>query len=1063
MKCSGEQPWCKTCRERSQPCVYEPNAGKSQPVKRKFPAAFHIPLADESQPSPPIGNPPSSTSSLTSMSTLTSTSSSDIGNAGWLPSNAAAPPLMSAELATVSHFTLQDVPAEANKRAATAANRKKRGKGRGKAKASLMDFIPNGTAIAGSPPSQIFNPATADSVGAHLIQLFDELWSTRSMLQISLQDVSLGGPTEYPVPLRKLSASLQAMSSDLVDLMCRHISPLGDPSVTHREYSLLCRMHLTADQTRHVFDPQPGYDRPRYLSAGPVSEDRAAKLADSNLSSHPTPTESRDAYWFIQLLNSAFETQPLLGLVVSKTIFLNDFGNRVEDKLLLSVIMTEALATQTDEAASSLSFSTELPTARAFQDSAYAMLTKRKTDSESAFITAQALVLLAFRDIQDGHLKRAICLLALCQKTTMWLLQDRQENPAATILVNGIALAELEDELLRNIYWLSRTASQWMLLHLGVSLSSELMISNAESVSVIPTLPPLRPSQSVVRRLDEVSGHFRSLKVHATSVAHLHVLSQLSEITSLLTIKLRSGSVMGAGRNATLSTERIATEFPHALLDAITSLDPIFEKTNPYSQLPHALRAIIVHLCFPSIRIGADAEAVGSVNLGVQALNHLLRVTVTALTQVASCLNATNALGPSAEGTPTIEGPVNALLELGFPGKHLGRAAPAIVHMLGAAARGLEIALCQSGLIQVANAFDIDVHAQFCLSAEASTFVVERKGQVLYLLQQMHAFLKDDALSCGSRRSVKKHAKMLAASLQARGVTPVVVSSIVAASSSRMIEVRHADSATPTGTAVGDITPKQTVEGQPTSSAPALVPTELPACMRPSTAASSVTAGWSSDSASLIQGESQATPTFKFTIPSQARTPPQTPVGATFAFDAGHVYGSETPHTNLFSLHRRGSHDPVPMSNVWSSPSGDSSLGQLAGQLSSSTSLPATPWSSVSHHWQVSSTPIGPSDPHGSGPLFRTPGLYPYLPAAFSHRPHTSMGPGHVMGGWEGVSDSMPMSVPATAPASSGWTTQSSPISSDAMLDTPEPQGYLPLMAEPPAEELLPCFASLSS
>ncbi|KAE8265679.1 hypothetical protein A4X03_0g97 [Tilletia caries] len=1033
MKCSGEQPWCKTCRDRSQPCVYEPNAGKALPAKRKFPAAFCSTQADELQACLPIGNPPSSASSLSSMSTLTSASSSDNDHVEWFSTSTtqALPP---SSLPDMPHFSLQDVPAGTGKRAASTAN-KKRAKGRGKAKATFANSAASATAHSGAIPDQISNPTVLESVGAHLIQLFNKYWCSDSLLQRSLQSPETG-PSENS---ESVPSSLQAMLSDLVEMICRDLSPLGSVRMSARETSHRCRTLLAADQDSHIFDPKLAADI-------------------------PSPVEARDAHWFSQLLTNVFETQPLLSLVVSKTIFLNDYGNRSEDKLLLTVIMAEALATQTAETAASLSFGSELPKARVFQDSAETMLATRKTDSESAFVTVQALVLLAFRAIQDGHIKRATCLFALCQKTTMWLLQDRQEHPATTILVNGIALAELEDELLRNIYWLSRTASQWILLHLGVGLSSELMTSEADRISVIPTLPPLRPSQSVVRLLDEVSGSFRGLKIHAASVAHIHVLAHLSEMISLLNTKLRPGGVQHPGRLGGISTERIAAEFPLALTDAIASLDPIFERTNPYSQLPHALRAIIVHLCLPSVRIGTSPIPAGAVNPGIQALNHLLKVTVTALTQVASCLNGTEQEGTSAEGTTAIESPDSMLLELGFPSKHLGRAAPAIVHMFGAAARALEVVLRQCGLTQATGVLSVDIHAQFRLSPEASTFVVERKGQVLYLLQQMHGFLKHDALSCGSRRTVKRHVKMLAASLQAQAGAPIAIGSIVAASSAPPTQTPPVSSATAAGIFADATLPKQEREGGSTSSAAGPVPTALPAYMRPSTAISSIETDGSCESVLISQEGGQSTPVFNFTVPSQARSPPQTPIGATLAFTVGDMSGPETPPANMYSMPRRGSHEPTSMPNLWSSPTGDSSLGMLVSQVApssaSSSSLPTTPWSSMDH-WH---TPIGPSSSHVAYPMFQTPTPYSYLPAAFSHRPYTSMGPLHALGGWETAPDSIPMSVPATAPASMGWTTTGSPVSSDPMLDTSEPQNYLPLcMDESQAEEMLPCFAPLSS
>ncbi|KAK0546437.1 hypothetical protein OC844_007258 [Tilletia horrida] len=978
MKCSGDQPWCKTCRDRSQPCVYEPNAGKAQPAKRKFPASLCLTRPIELERGSSEDAVPSTASSQSSTSTLTSVSSMDAMDIERMPMTdssvtsgmciPSAPPQVPSS--STEPFVLQQVPGKKRGAPGTALSsatiKRKRGKSSAPAK--------NAAARREAAETANSTPQLPDNVGLYLDQLYQMFWAPTSVLHehVSIQ------PASAQVDTAQTREGHRVGLQNLVEQMCAALSPLGSascadalPAIAH------FRKTLSDDHSTRPFD-QPGHS-----------------------ANFPGPVPFREEHWFSQLLVDAFQTQPLLGLVVSKTLFLNDFGNRIEDKLLLNVVMGEALTTSTAEAAASLGFGKGLPPASCYYERAQAMLVERKCDSESAFITAQALVLLGFRSIEKGRIKCALSMFCLAHRAVAWILRDREEHPVTVILVNGIALGEIEDELLRNMYWLSRTASQWLLLHIGVPLSSSLFTEDTNKVSVIPTLPPLRPTESIVRKLDEVSGHFRPLRTHASSVTQLHILAHLSEVVSLLNAKLSPRTIDGSKRP--LPTEKIAAELPHAILDTIISLDSIFKDTSPYSQLPHELRAVIVHLSLPDIRLAGESSDSGPVHLGISALNHVLRVVVTTLTEVTGRLQMSSSSGLSPEDVSSSALDVTALAEFGFPEGHLGRAAPAIVHLFSVSARAIEIVLHHSNLIPAPIVGEEIDHlcSKFSLGSESVSFIQERKGQVLYLLQQMHACLRNDALSCGSRRAVKKQVKQLVAGLKAGGVEPVVIGGIAAAGPPSVPAVfAAANDASPTRVKVDAAADPEALP----PSAPVL-PSSAPIATPLNSTSLAKTVSSLSDSNVKVKGRAPKSPASSRNIYSRTpRTPPR-PVTLNPAPgpSTAQAYSPSTPPPMLHISPRKSAGGdgsfPLAAETPWSSPLGTNSLGLFNDHPVMPSSVVGAMPMSMSMSMSMSmyereppSTPGGLSSALASAPLFRTPAPLAHLPLAALHRPHTSVG-----------------------------------------------------------------------
>ncbi|KAL9939619.1 hypothetical protein V8E36_001436 [Tilletia maclaganii] len=987
MKCSGDQPWCKACRERNQPCLYEPNAGKAQAAKRKVPALFSLRASGDTQAAP-AQHMPATASSLSSLSTLSSApclSPKDddasskqepidplAGGSTYLPSAATVEPVK---------FTLQNVPLHAQKRNAVPTPKKKRANMHSSSRQSVQLYHqqePPATADGAcddAEPEEIF--------GIRLESTFKELWESESSPFVSLSN------KDAPMGRCKVIAwtpELPAIVKDLVELICQQVSPLCDTKAEDAALHADVRALATLDQAECALE-------------------RTSKVAHEMV-------RRRDQHWFSQLAQNVFETQPLVGLVVSKTIFLNDFNNRTEDKLLLNVIIAEALLTLSPEASASLDIGNAIPAAQSYIEDAQALLYDRKCDSDTGLMTIQACVLLAFRSIEQGRIKQALCMLMTSQKMISWLLQDRNENAPTTVLINGIALAEVENELLRNMCWITRGACQWLCLHLGAPLSSPLVSFRAETVTVIPALPPQRPTQSIVRALDEISGHFRALRTQATSISHLHVLAHLSETVSLLNSKLQ---------DAGLSSERIAAELPTVLLDTLVALDPIFVH-EPYFQLPYALRTITIHLCLPRGELTCGAEANRPVRLGIQALNHMLMVTVTALTQIISALQVaeTDQAQPLRDAASPKPG--------GIFDCHLGQAVPPAIRLLASAARAVELFLNKCELLVTADTGGL--HDHFDITPEGRTFLIERKGQILYLLQQMHEVLRHDALSCSLRRAVKKHVKSLATSLEASGVTSVLITAVArarmekpaihaGASLQKLQAARTAASTTDTQTSrSGARVVKRSVRKAPASD----------------------------DDAELKQRNTKTRKSKRkdAVIPSQARTPPRTPLNAMPKHGSPNGLGPETPPPALQFQGRRNTYGgPVIgsglITSLWSSPVSAGPNGHELGasQLSQSTSSLSTPWGSQGSEpmWQP---PVSPLAPYGcagpeANPFSSMPGSASGGTHNFSQhqRPHTSaglsfgssLGPSATGGTTEpGRSyTDVPLTAPATVPASFGW------------------------------------------
>ncbi|KAK0551486.1 hypothetical protein OC846_003264 [Tilletia horrida] len=598
--------------------------------------------------------------------------------------------------------------------------------------------------------------------------------------------------------------------------------------------------------------------------------------------------------------------------------FLNRFENGAEEKVLLLTILAEEIM-HAPTASASLARGAQLQSGAKLHDRAYRILANQRMDSDSVIVNSQSLVLQAFRKLLRGEIKLAICMFILCQSATLWLLQDRQEHPQPPLLINGVDLTALDNELLTNTYWLSRAASQLLLLRIGLPLTSTLLAAGPSDIALIPSLPPCRPNATLLYHLEQTSGNYRMLPAHSRAIASLKLTSHISEVVCLLNAKFQTLATMpNAGpdiaplREAT-HMEAITSEFPNTILDILCSLDS--EVTDEHPEVLHMLRDIMVHLAFPRADVIASRSGFGPTSTGIHALNHLLMVIISAVASLSS-----------TEQTPPLKSTISEnagdmpriLLDLEFRSDHLGRSALLAARLFDSAIRALEIVLFHCQLLPMPLADERQV-SMFRLTSEATIFVLQRQGQILHLLQQMYSVLQQDRMICGPRRSTERRVKQLVQVLEDRGIIAVPAH-------------RAAQGA-----------------GSETSS-------------RPQT---SQTRSSENDSQGSSQNSSQSSlfsevghqlqivdePVAPFGVPSQARTLSQWPA-------------TLIPAQNSVSLgparwqHRSWSELPHTPSNGGFL-AGPSAASQVLPTQSVSMSLPTTPWASTGPTWSNWSLPPG--------------------------------------------------------------------------------------------------------
>lgn len=429
------------------------------------------------------------------------------------------------------------------------------------------------------PASGLTSASPSNTLGEDLEQRFNAYFisnpgSRSNLFQNSIASFyrRTGSPAAGPAPRLKYEELLSLMSHEMVEMLLLRLGHLGcerPETATNRNAFIA---GLAADTSASMFEP----------------------------SQHENPLPALGVHRILQLVDLWFSVHPLSGLV-SKTLLINRIKDGTVDELLLALILSDACdfyrAHTTHDA---------LDPERLFQWAASQLHNRPALPSLS---TSQSLMLMAWRELCIGHARRATCLVGYaCRSLSRlhgeWQRHERKDSRK----LNGIAISDVELEILQNIYWVCLSTTTWAFMQLDQPFS--LFVPDET-----PAFPCVDESASALLRLDRASDHISTLPAQTAALRSLWPLSQISStVGHIYTLYLNAPRDAGESTATPWQTRHIhqlrliqsrvdfsglAREIREILMQAIHTLETEVSTGPSRSQLLVAYHTIAIHMLFP--------------------------------------------------------------------------------------------------------------------------------------------------------------------------------------------------------------------------------------------------------------------------------------------------------------------------------------------------------------------------------------------------------------------------------------------------------------------------------
>lgn len=179
------------------------------------------------------------------------------------------------------------------------------------------------------------------------------------------------------------------------------------------------------------------------------------------------PLQSLGKYMVIQIVDLWFSMHPLSTLL-SKTLLISAIKDETVDPALLAIVLADACQVHNGSGGQGF-LGQEDPEALA--QLAATLLRQRTLPLADAdrMPTAQALILLGWREMCRGKVRRGTCFIGytcriISQIHKAWT--DESLMDVDGVKLNGIAINKVEKEILRNIYWLCLSTTTWSFMQI---------------------------------------------------------------------------------------------------------------------------------------------------------------------------------------------------------------------------------------------------------------------------------------------------------------------------------------------------------------------------------------------------------------------------------------------------------------------------------------------------------------------------------------------------------------------------------------------------------------------
>ncbi|KAL8725320.1 MAG: hypothetical protein Q9166_007426 [cf. Caloplaca sp. 2 TL-2023] len=343
-----------------------------------------------------------------------------------------------------------------------------------------------------------------------------------------------------------------------------------------------------------------------------LANDDTPTMFEPSITETINPLDAFDSHRTIQMIEVWFSVHPLSN-IVSKTLFLRSYKNNTHDPLLLAVMLADASYVHEDDATGGQ------------REALFRWTPKQihaRPASECGLSTVQMLMLLGWHELCLAHARRATCYLGYAGRIVTRLQVKCVQMPEiGCSQVNGIDVAQVEAELVRNIYWLTFAITLWSFMQIDQPYPQ--LLPNM----VRTEFPPVDESSSAVVKLDIVSDNVSTLAKQTGMIHELwplsHIASTTAHIYALLPRKTDVDEATQTGcwqaqplhqlrqllsANRNIST--LCVNIRKVLVNAVKVLEVKVENALSKALVLTAYQTTIIHLLFPRLDSPEDRVTV---------------------------------------------------------------------------------------------------------------------------------------------------------------------------------------------------------------------------------------------------------------------------------------------------------------------------------------------------------------------------------------------------------------------------------------------------------------------
>ncbi|KAL2001851.1 hypothetical protein VTN02DRAFT_1116 [Thermoascus thermophilus] len=250
-----------------------------------------------------------------------------------------------------------------------------------------------------------------------------------------------------------------------------------------------------------------------------MAQDRTATMFEADPAAAENPLAEYDSHRTTQLIDVWFTVHPLSGLI-SKTLLLRALRSNTHDEILLATILADAHFVAEDEASRARG--------KRLFDWAGARLSGRSAQ-QAGLSTAQALMLLGWHNTCLARVRRATCYVGYAGRVITRLKNRILETPHTGLSrINGIDVGEVEEEMIKNIWWMTFSLTLWSFIQMDMPFSDLL------PTTVLSVFPPMDEESSVLIRLDKAADNLSTLRKQSATIREVWLLSHVTSTAAHL-------------------------------------------------------------------------------------------------------------------------------------------------------------------------------------------------------------------------------------------------------------------------------------------------------------------------------------------------------------------------------------------------------------------------------------------------------------------------------------------------------------------------------------------------